>query len=512
MVLGRDVRLEPGPARAVGVGHEVPADQGAHLGPVGAHAVDDVGARRDHGAEPLLAEPDRLGVLAPLPGELQLCSDADEKLAGGEGLDDVVVGAGADPLDAGLLTRAGGEEHDRQRSRALVGAQRAKEPEAVQDGHHHVAQDQVRELPADRLQRLGAVRDHRDLREWAQQSLEVAPHVGVVVGDEDLGGGRLVVRVRVQLHSERCLLHRLGRAPSEPAGGLLDERHGSGRGGRGRSRRSDPLGREVTRSLPDAHREAGAPAGLALDRRGAAVKLGELSHQGEPDARALEGPAPRALDPVEALEEVREGLRVDPRSGVPHHQPQRLGVVLDVDADPALEGELEGVGDQVEHDLLPHLPVDVDRLGRGRAIERQLEVRAVHDRLERAGDLGGERSDVDRLVRCLDPSRLDAAEVQQRVDELQQPRPVSLHRELALALPARQRVGPVREAVIHVAEHEGQRRAELVAHVAEEDGLGLVQLGQRLGATALLLVRARVGDRGGELRRHEIQEVAVAAI
>ena len=97
----------------------------------------------------------------------------------------------------------------------------------------------------------------------------------------------------------------------------------------------------------------------------AAVQLDQLLHQREPDAGALVGAAARALDPVEALEEARQLGRGDADAGVAHREldaapsaaPQR-------DRDLALEGELEGVGEQVQDDLLPHLAVDVDRLGR----------------------------------------------------------------------------------------------------------------------------------------------------
>jgi hypothetical protein len=42
-------------------------------------------------------------------------------------------------------------------------------------------------------------------------------------------------------------------------------------------------------------------------------------------------------------------------------------------------------------------------------------------------------------------------------------------------------------------EHQGQRRTELVADVAEKRGLGAIDLGQRLRALALLLIGAGAG-------------------
>jgi hypothetical protein len=69
-----------------------------------------------------------------------------------------------------------------------------------------------------------------------------------------------------------------------------------------------------------------------------------------------------------------------------------------------------------------------------------------------------------------------------------------------------------RERVLNVPEHEGQRRAELVADVGEEDGLGAVELGQCFCAFALLLVGPRIGDGARDLRFHQLQEVVVAII
>ena len=66
--------------------------------------------------------------------------------------------------------------------------------------------------------------------------------------------------------------------------------------------------------------------------------------------------------------------------------------------DRALERELERVGEQVQDDLLPHVPVDVDRLAQRRAVDDRARARALHRRAEGARQIGGERAEVDRLV------------------------------------------------------------------------------------------------------------------
>jgi hypothetical protein len=59
---------------------------------------------------------------------------------------------------------------------------------------------------------------------------------------------------------------------------------------------------------------------------------------------------------------------------------------------------------------------------------------------------------------------------------------------------------------------EGQRGAELVTDVAEEVGLGPVQLGQRLGPPPLGLVAAGVGEGGGDLVGHQTEEAVVGVV
>ena len=77
-----------------------------------------------------------------------------------------------------------------------------------------------------------------------------------------------------------------------------------------------------------------------------------------------------------------------------------------------------------------------------------------------------------------------------------------LDRAAARAAPARR----FAEHVLERPQHQRQRRAELVADVGEERGLGAVDLGQRLGAPALLLVGLGVGDRRGDLAGDEVEE------
>jgi hypothetical protein len=68
--------------------------------------------------------------------------DAGDELGGGEGLDDVVVGAEAQAVDAVGLVAPGGEEDDRDaRTRALP--QQPHDLEPVETGQHEVEHDEV---------------------------------------------------------------------------------------------------------------------------------------------------------------------------------------------------------------------------------------------------------------------------------------------------------------------------------------------------------------------------------
>ena len=82
----------------------------------------------------------------------------------------------------------------------------------------------------------------------------------------------------------------------------------------------------------------------------------------------------------------------------------------------------------------------------------------------------------------LGASRFDAREIEQRVDQLLQAQRRCGGRAPAARDARAQRLLGIGQPVFDRAEHQGQRRAEFVADVAEERRLGAVDLGQRLGA------------------------------
>ena len=186
------------------------------------------------------------------------------------------------------------------------------------------------------------------------------------------------------------------------------------------------------------------------------------------------------------------------RTAWPSSAPQR-------DADRAVEGELQRVAQQVEDDLLPHLPVDVDGLGQRRAIHLVGQPGPLDRRPEDAGQVGRERGQVHRLVTRLHPAGLDTREVQQGVDQLAQAQPVTVNDVQFLAdglVLGRQ----PRAQLLQRSHDQRERRTELMADVGEERGLGPVQLGQFLGPPLLELVGHGPVDESGRLLRDQPEE------
>ena len=69
-----------------------------------------------------------------------------------------------------------------------------------------------------------------------------------------------------------------------------------------------------------------------------------------------------------------------------------------------------------------------------------------------------------------------------------------------------------RQHFLERTQHQLQRRAEFMADVAEECGLGAIDLGHRVGAGALVLVRASAGQPDGNLFGDPTHELAAGII
>ena len=154
------------------------------------------------------------------------------------------------------------------------------------------------------------------------------------------------------------------------------------------------------------------------------------------------------------------------------------------DGDGAFEGELQGVGEQVQHHLLPHLAVQIHRLVQRRAVHGERQAGPVDRRPEHAGQFSGNRRPVGGLESGLHSPGLDAREVQQGVDQLGQPQAVAVDEFQFLARLLIETGRPAAQFVDR-SKDQSERGAEFVADVGEEGGLGAVEFGQRLGTLLL---------------------------
>ncbi len=457
-----------------------------------------------------------LGAGAPDPGQAQIDLDPGQQLPRRERLGQIIVGAGAQALDLGLLAGARREEEDRDLAQRRIGTQCGQQAEAVQLRHHHVGQHQIRLQRPCRRQGGDAIRAGLDpVASRPQQPFDIVAHVGVVVRQQHqlivagagadrpqirAGGeqGELAVRLAVAKPAQRLV--QIGLRPHAVPGfvpALADLRR-----------------RQMGGAQRNADREGAAMAQPAVDLDAAAMQPDQLLHQRQADAAALEGAAARALDPAEALEQMGQLLGRHAGAGIAHHQFGGPAVARDrhPNRDLALEGELEGVREQIEDHLLPHVAVDMDRRRQGRTIDHQPQAGLIDRRAEVRGELGGHGRQIGRLIVRLHAARLDPREIEQRVDQLEQAHGIAMRnveQGAAVRRDLRRRLG---QHLLQGGQHQGQRRAELVADIGEEGGLGAVDLGQRFGALALLLIGLGIADPGRDLAGQEGQEGAVALV
>jgi hypothetical protein len=204
-------------------------------------------------------------------------------------------------------------------------------------------------------------------------------------------------------------------------------------------------------------------------------------------------------NPVEPLEQVGHLPDRDARPGVADGQLHRTAGGPQTDRDLPLERELEGVRQEVQDDVLPHVPVHVDRLGKRGAVHDQPQAGLLARGAEVAGQVRRQGGQVGRLIRRLGAARLDAGEVQEGVDELEQAESVAVGRLQRRAMFGCQRLMGVGQGVLDRAEQEGQGGPELVADVRKEGGLGPVEFGARVGALSFFLISTGVGDGGADV-------------
>ena len=119
----------------------------------------------------------------------------------------------------------------------------------------------------------------------------------------------------------------------------------------------------------------------------------------------------RVGDAVETLEEVWDLVCWNPRPGVAAPERHVIATPAQADGNLAREGKLEGIREQVEDDLLPHVAIHIDGLRQRWALHRQAESGSRDSGAKNTGELGSHRGEVSRLIAGLNAACLEAREI-----------------------------------------------------------------------------------------------------
>jgi hypothetical protein len=151
------------------------------------------------------------------------------------------------------------------------------------------------------------------------------------------------------------------------------------------------------------------------------VQFDQLADQGKTDAGTFVATGPGSGHPMEPLEQVRQITGRYPDAGVRDGQFSGAATAGQPHRDGAVKGELQGVGEQIQDDLLPQIRIHVDLERQGWTVHDQLQPGPLRRRLERAGQPVGEIGQVDRLKHRPGPAGLETGKVQHSIDQLEQP-------------------------------------------------------------------------------------------
>src|SRR5687767_10547588 len=258
--------------------------------------------------------------------------------------------------------------------------------------------------------------------------------------------------------------------------------------------------------------ERRAAINLAVDAHGAGMQLHKFLHERQADAAPFVGPTVRPLYAMKSLEQVWHFFRRNTNTRIPNVKHRQVTVPPDGDRDLALEREFEGVRQQIENDLFPHVAVNVDRLVERWTLDDELEPGALDGGAKCAREIYGNRREIDRRVYGLQAPRFNPREIEEDVHEAHQSHCVAVNHLKVLTPRSGQGLSGICQLIFKRTEKKRQRSTKLVAHVAEERGFGAIELGQRLGALALRLIRSGVDDRRSDVAGDEIEKRPICRI
>ena len=228
----------------------------------------------------------------------------------------------------------------------------------------------------------------------------------------------------------------------------------------------------------DRHGKGAALAVHTADRDVAPHHAGEAATDGKAEARAAKAPSHRAVGLHELVKDRFEGFLGQSDAAVGYLQRKPHFVTLArhprPDLHTSLVGELYRVGDQVGHDLPQSSRVGEQGLGNS-LVDLEVEGDALFLGLDRehGDDLGHDDMGCEAYLLEFEVSRLDLAEIEYVVDELEEMFAAAADRLEVLVAVAF--VGDVASPqYFSEAEDCVHRGADLVTHVGKEFALGAI--------------------------------------
>jgi hypothetical protein len=134
----------------------------------------------------------------------------------------------------------------------------------------------------------------------------------------------------------------------------------------------------------------------------------QLLHERQADAGALVRACARTANASKALEQERHFSVGNAGPGIGDGETHGIPKAGQRHRDAPVERELQRIRQQVEDDLLPHQAIDVDGPAGGSTVDIEAQARSLHRRSERAGEVGGEDIELDRLVDRIGASRFNS--------------------------------------------------------------------------------------------------------
>ena len=244
------------------------------------------------------------------------------------------------------------------------------------------------------------------------------------------------------------------------------------------------------------------------------MNMDEFPHERQPDAAALDGASSGAGHASESIEYMRKFGGRNASAGIANADFRALSVLRtpSLDCYGAIEGEFECIRQQIENHFFPHVAVDVNRLGQRLAIDREPQACSLDGRTEVRGQFRGKGGKFDGLKVGLRAAGFDAREIQQGIDQLQQPYAVAMGHPYQFAMFAQGvNIRPAQD-ILERTEHQGKRGTKLVTDVGKKSGFRTIEFCQGLRAALGLLVRLGVGESGRDLSCDQIDESQIGIV